>query len=249
MAVPIHDDLLSAAFSQQRDVETSYKAYRRFWRFGRDEDLETAFRLAIPVVRDVCFERDRSLVAAAAWDVFRALRRRGFKRGGPGLYWIYLRHIAFGAVANGLRQRTEFLYETRIDQLPSYSDTYGRLIDYADVDQKLIIEKLPVLVAERVTARLRFDGEDRAACLYVLRCLIEGFTPPVRGIAKFFALSQQRLRFLVDYVTTRVRAALRAVRAELVAAGGTTVGWLGNISVHRWLYGENDDATGIRFAN
>lgn len=251
MAVEWSGDLLGAIFHQPRDVAASYTAYRRWWRRGGEQNLEAAFRGALTVVRDVCRSRDPEFASHAAWAVFKALRNRGFKRGTPGHYWIYLRHTALCAII-GLTEtrRPKVIYAQRIrGMLPLYEAGYSRMVDYDDIDRKMIVEKLPVLVAQRVVDRLRFEGEDREACLFILRCLLEGYTPPPRGLKQSFDLTAQRLRFLLDYVTTRVRAALRALRAELRAAGGTSVGYLGNITVHTWLYGDDDELAWDGFAS
>lgn len=251
MAAAWASDLLAAVFHQARDVQASYTAYRRYWRKGGDDYLEAAFRDALPVVRDVCRSRDPEFVSVAAWAVFRALRRRGFKRGTPGHYWIYLRHIALGAIVHETEyRRPKVIYADRVRGVqPDYEVGFTRVVSYDDIDRKMIVEKIPVLVAQRVVDRLRFEGEDREACLFILRCLIEGYTPPPRGLKQSFDLTATRLKFLLDYVTTRVRVALRAIRAELRAAGGSSIGWLGNITVHTWLYGEDDDVAWDGFAS
>lgn len=239
-------DLLNAVFRTPRSLDTSYSAYLRYRDSGgRERDLCRALIGALPVIREVCRTPDRALVGAAAWAIVRALQMRRFVTGGPREYWAYLRQTARGAVAHQRETDDRFRLVDRVS--PGVcSDAMlvtGRVLGVRDVERKLVIEKIPVLVARAVVSRLPFDGEERAAALYILRHLLEGRDIVVRGLKVLFDLPCERLRILVDYVTAACRMALRRIRLELEAAGGNDLGWRGSLSMTAWLYGEDDDAS------
>lgn len=241
-------DLLDAVFATPRAVDRSYDAYVRYRDRGcRRRDLDPAFVSALPVIREVCHSRDRALVGAAAWAIFRALRGRRFATGGPQEYWSYLRQTARGAVSHQREADDRFRLVDSVSPEVCFDGmrVTGRVVSIADVERKLVIEKIPLLVAETVVRRLRFEGEERAACLYILRSLLEGCDVVVRGLRVLFEVSCERLRQLVDYVTVAARLALSGIRQELEAAGGDSLGWRGSITMTAWLYGD-DDGDGAR---
>lgn len=233
-------DLVEVVHEQVLDVDGSFNAYCRFRRRGGAANLETAFSHALPVVRMVCRSPNRELIAASAWGLFDALRRRRFKDGSPEQYAAFLRHVALGSFLSEYINIARFQVVSEIppDAFDFWARMSGRLVGYDDVDRKMIIEKIPVIVAEHVTSRLRFEGEERDACLFVLRSVLEGVDVNPRGLADLFAIKQTRLRFLVDYVVVRVRLALQAIRRELRAATVSAAPSLERVSVTTWLYGE-----------
>ena len=100
----LQGELLDAVFASRRDAGMAYDAYVRFRDGGgRSRDLDVAFARALPVVREVCTSRDRVLIGAAAWAVWRALCQRRFTAGKAPSYWAYLRKTARGAIAHSAR--------------------------------------------------------------------------------------------------------------------------------------------------
>lgn len=237
-------ELLAAVFESPRDIEGAYTGYVRYRDRGcHRRDLTRAFDASLPVIREVCRSRDRVLVGAAAWAIFRALRSRRFKKGGKRAYWAYLRQTARGALAHQRESDDRFQLVDWISPQDCFDGMgiTGRLVNFSDVERKLVIEKIPILVAEQVVRRLRFEGEERNASLYILRSLLEGRDVVVRGLRVLFDLPCERLRQIVDHVTVAARIALSRIRRELEAAGGESLGWRGAISMTAWLYGEDDD--------
>jgi len=183
------------------------------------------------------------LVGAAAFAIFRALQRRRFRAGGPAQYWSYLRQTARGALAHQRGADDRFRLVDRVSPHDCFEGmgVTGRLVNIVDVERKLVVEKIPILVAEEVVGRLPFDGEERAASLYILRSRLERRDVVVRGLRVLFDVPCERLRQIVDYVTVAARMALARIRAELEAAAPNDLGWRGSISMTAWLYGEDDD--------
>jgi len=238
------DDLLKAVFDSPRAWERSYAAYASYRDHGgRTRDLNEAFLAALLVIRDVCRSRDRALVGAAAWAMFRALQDRRFTTGDVSRFRTFLRQIARGAVAHEREAAGRFLLVDQVAPEICWDGmgVTGHLHDVNDVERKLVVEKIPILVVRDVVKRLRFADEDREACLYVLQQLVAGHDVLPRGLTPLFELPEYRLRFLVDYVSVRCRIALRKIRDELRAAAGENLGWMGAISITAWLYGGSDD--------
>ena len=109
-------DLLDAVFASRRDAGASFDAYVRYRDGGcRSRDLEAAFAHALPVIREVCTSRDRGLIGAAAWAIWRALRQRRFSNGGRAAYWAYLRLTSRGAMAHQ-RATSTFSFSIKTDR-------------------------------------------------------------------------------------------------------------------------------------
>lgn len=239
----LHADLLDAVFASRRDRGASFDAYVRYRDAGcRARDLGVAFALALPVIREVCTVRDRGLVGSAASAIWRALRERRFVEGGVRAYWAYLRRTARGTIVNQRAADDRFRLVDRIppgvcaDEIGT-----GRLIEVADVEQKLVLDKIPLLIIDQVVPRVRFKGEEREACLYILLAILERRELSARGLGDQFDLPVERFQFLVDYVVVRVRLALSRIKGELKAAMANEPRWRGSQSVNSWLYGEDEE--------
>lgn len=241
-------DLLDAVFEAKREPTTSYEAYLRYRdQGGRARDLDLAFARALPVIREVCGSRDRSQIGAAAWAIWRALRERRFTNGEPGSYWAYLRKTARGAIAHQRAADQRFRLVDRVapEVCTDGMRVTGRLPGLREVEQKMVIEKIPILVAEQVVRRLPFEGEELDASLFFLETLLDGRDVDVRGLVDAFDVGRERLREILGYVAVAARMAMWRIRAELRAAAGGDLGWQGALHVRAWLYGEDgDDARG-----
>ena len=237
-------DLLDAVFASRRDAGASFEVYLRYRDHGcRSRDLESAFARALPVIREVCTSRDRVLIGAAAWAIWRALQERRFTNGEARAYWAYLRQTARGAIAHQRAADDRFRLVDRVppDVCVDGMGLSGRLVGIREVERKMVIEKIPILVAEQVVARLPFEGEELHACLFFLECLLDGRDVAVRGLNDLFDVSRERLRELLDYVAVKARMAMCGIRAELRAAAANDLGWQGALSMRAWLYGEDED--------
>lgn len=237
-------DLIDAVFHARRDPRTSYEAYLRFRDQGcRVRDLDLAFAGALPVMREVCLSRDRSHIGAGAWAIWRALRERRFTKGETPAYWAYLRLTARGAIAHQRAADHRFKLVDRVapEVCVDGMGLSGRLPGIRDVERKMVIEKIPILVADEVTRRLPYDGEELAACLFFLEALLDGRDIAVSGLADLFDVPRARLRHLLDHVAVKARMAMSRLRGELRAAAGNDLGWQGALSMRAWLYGEAED--------
>ena len=237
-------DLLDAAFAGGRAPDDSYGAYLRYRDGGHHaRDLDHAVLAALPLIGGVCRTRDRALVGAAACAIFRAIKEGRFTEGGASRYQTYLRHTARGAVAHEREAEQRFRQVDHVGPEVCWDgmSVTGHVLSIDDVERALVIEKIPVLIAQDVVDRLRFGGEERRTCLYILQQLVTGRDVPPRGLADLFDLPQYRLRFLVDYVSIRCRIAFRRIRGDLRIVAADGLGWMGNISMTAWLYGESDD--------
>lgn len=237
-------DLLDAVFASRRDAGASFDAYLRYRDGGcRSRDLDVAFARALPVIREVCTSRDRVLVGAAAWAIYRALRARRFKTGGAHAYWAYVRQTARGAMAHQRAADDRFRLVDRVppEVCTDVMGLSGRLVGIREVERKMVVEKIPILVADEVVRRLPFEGEELKASLFFLESLIDGRDVAVRGLSDLFDVPRERLRELLDYVAVAARMALWRLRVELRAAAGNDLGWQGALSMRAWLYGEDDE--------
>lgn len=237
-------DLLDAVFGGRREPTTSYEAYLRYRdQGGRARDLDLAFARALPVIREVCGSRDRSQISAAAWAIWRALRERRFTNGGRPAYWAFLRLTARGAMAHQRAADERFRLVDRVapEVCVDGMRVTGRLPGLREIEQKMVVEKIPVLVAERVVSHLPFAGEELAACLFFLEALLDGRDVAAPGLSDLFDVPRERLRQLLDHVAVKARMAMWRIRAELRAAAGNDLGWQGALSMRAWLYGEDED--------
>lgn len=246
MATTWPSALVEAIYERERDVRSSYRAYRRYKRGRTASDLEEAFRNALPVVRDICKgTQDRDLLSAAAWQVFHSLRCRYFKRGNTRRYWAYLRQVALGGLINAYRDIRRFnkkliAVDFASTQFIRY-DLGGHIVSHDEIEWKIIVEKLPVLVVEDVLDRMPYEGEERFAAMYILRSLVAGHDVVPQGLAVLFDVSKSRLRDMIDYVIVAIRMSLTRLRRELAAADTSGPYWKsGVLSVHEWLYSEMD---------
>lgn len=242
----LQGDLLDAVYGARRDSAASFEAFRRYRDAGtRPGDLEVAFARALPVIREVSLSRDRSHISAAAWAIWRVLQEGRFKEGGPRSYWAYLRRTARGAMAHQRAADDRFRLVDRVSPDVCWDGmrVTGRLPGIREIERKMVVEKIPVLVAEQVVARLPFAGREREASLFFLQSVLEGRDVAARGLSDAFDLPGKRLRELLDYVTVAARMAMRRIRAELRAAAGGDLGWQGALTTTAWLYGE-DEARG-----
>ena len=117
----------------------------------------------------------------------------------------------------------------------------GRLPGLREVEQKMVVEKIPLLVAEQVVRRLPFVGKELEASLFFLECLLDGRDVAVRGLTDAFDVPRDRLREILDHVAVVARMALWRISTEIRAAAGGDVGWQGNLSMRAWLYAEDGD--------
>ena len=241
-------DLLDAVFGGRRQPNASYEAYLRYRDHGcRARDLDLAFARALPVIREVCSSRDRSHIGAAAWAIWRALRERRFTHGGRPAYWAFLRLTARGAMAHqrAADHRFKLVDQVEPEVCVDGMRLSGRLPGIRDVEQKMVIEKIPIVVADEVVRRLPYEGEELAASLFFLEALLDGRDVAATGLSDLFDLPRTRLRHLLDDVAVKARMAMWRLRAELRAAAGNDLGWQGALSMRAWLYGEpEDDARG-----
>lgn len=240
----LQGDLLDAVFASRRDAGASFDAYVRYRDGGcRSRDLEAAFAHALPVIREVCTSRDRGLIGAAAWAIWRALRQRRFSNGGRAAYWAYLRLTARGAMAHQRAADNRFRLVDRVapEVCVDGMGLSGRLPGIREVERKMVVEKIPILVAEQVARRLPFEGEELAACLFFLEALLDGRDVAAPGLCDLFDVPRERLRQLLDYVAVKARMAMWRIKSELRAAAGNDLGWQGALSMRAWLYGEDDD--------
>jgi len=241
-------DLLEAVFGGRRRPNASYEAYLRYRDQGcRARDLDLAFARALPVIREVCSSRDRSHVGAAAWAIWRALRERRFASGGKPAYWAYLRRTARGAIAHQRAADHRFKLVDRVEPEVCVDGMglSGRIPGIREVERRMVVEKIPIVVADDVVSRLPYEGEELAACLFFLEALLDGRDVAPAGISDLFDLPRTRLRHLLDHVAVKARMAMWRLRAEIRAAAGNDLGWQGALSMRAWLYGEpEDDARG-----
>lgn len=240
----LQGELLDAVFAPPRDAGMAYDAYVRFRDGGsRSRDLDIAFARALPVIREVCTSRDRVLIGAAAWAVWRALRERRFTAGKAPSYWAYLRKTARGAIAHQRAADQRFRLVDRVapDVCTDGMRATGRLPGLREIEQRMVVEKIPVLVTERVVRRLPFDGEELEASLFFLETLLDGRDVEVRGLVDAFDVRRERLREILDYVVVEARMAMSRIRIEIRAAAGGDVGWQGALSMSAWLYGEDEE--------
>ena len=243
-ATPLPVDLLDAVFEARREPGASFEAYLRYRDHGfRVRDLDLAFTRALPVIREVCHSRDRSHIGAAAWAIWCALRQRRFNHGESPAYWAYLRLTARGAMAHQRAADHRFKLVDRVDPEVCVDGMglSGRLPGIRDVERKMVVERIPIVVAKRVVARLPFSGEELEASLFFLEALIDGRDVAARGLRELFDIPRERLRELLDYVAVQVRMAMWNLRVELRAAGGSDLGWQGALSVRAWLWGEEEE--------
>lgn len=237
-------DLLDAVFEAKRDPRTSYEAYLRYRDQGcRARDLNLAFARALPVIREVCSSRDRSHIGVAAWAIWRALQERRFATGGRPAYWSYLRRTARGAIAHQRAADHRFKSVDRVapEVCVDGMRLSGRLPGIRDVERKMVVEKIPIVVADEVVRRLPYEGEELAACLFFLEALLDGRDIAAAGLSELFDLPRTRLRHLLDHVAVKARMAMWRLRAEIRAAAGNDLGWQGALSMRAWLYGEDED--------
>lgn len=237
-------DLIDAVFDARRDPRTSYEAYLRYRDQGcRARDLDLAFAGALPVIREVCRSRDRSHIGAAAWAIWQALRERRFTKGESPAYWGYLRLTARGAMAHQRAADHRFKLVDRVeaDVCVDGMGLSGRLPGIGDVERKIVVEKIPIVVADEVVRRLPYEGEELAVCLFFLEALLDGRDVAASGLADLFDVPRTRLRHLLDHVAVKARLATWRLRAELKAAAGNDLGWQGALTMRAWLYGEREE--------
>lgn len=240
----LQGDLLDAVFASRRDAGASLDAYLHYRDGGRrSRDLDVAFGRALPVIREVCASRDRVLIGTAAWAIWRALQEERFKTGGARAYWAYLRQTARGAIAHQRAADERFRLVDRVapDVCVDGMRVTGRLPGLREVEQKMVVEKIPILVAEKVVRRLPFEGEEFKASLFFLETLLDGRDADVRGLVDAFDVRRERLREILDYVTVAARMAMWGIKSELRAAAGNDLGWQGALAMRAWLYGEDED--------
>ena len=231
----------SAAPPGRYKGDRAFFAYRRYCKYGGGVRLRRAYEQLLPSIKRYGYN-DPQLVQAVADAVFLRVRRRRFPTNAASSFFSYMRKTAFTAVTQErLRERRETANTVPID--PEVLDKdyapAGSMDTLEAVERKIMIERVPVAVAEHVAKRIRFAGVERQACVHILSRLICGEDVPIRGLAVLFELDTKRLRFLYDYVVVRMRLALYALRAEVRAAcpirSSNQSGWLGMMSYSRWL--------------
>jgi len=195
------------------------------------------------VIREVCTSRDRVLIGAGAWALWRALTERRFTNGEARAYWAYLRQTARGAMAHQRAVDHRFKLVDRVapEVCVDGMGLSGRLPGIRDVERKIVVEKIPIVIIDEVVRRLPYEGEELAACLFFLEALLDGRDVAATGLSDLFDLPRARLRHLLDHVAVKARMAMWRLRAEIRAAAGNDLGWQGALSMRAWLYGEHED--------
>jgi hypothetical protein len=92
---------------------------------------------------------------------------------------------------------------------------FGRLVTTDDVDAKLALEKLPQLIRDEFHRHNRLRGNQRKASYFVLKRVLTGKPISERELIEKFGVEPEHVRFVVDYVTVRVRLAIEALSEEI----------------------------------
>lgn len=215
-------DLLELACASF-DGAAAYAAYRSWEESGAEEHHEEAFRRALPATGVIFFRAGfrsmsgaitpREFIGAAAVDVYDETRKRSFRDGSPEQYKVWLYNISRNSFISELRSwasRRVFNFDYHGPCVPR-----GALYDVQDVEHEMFLRQLPREIFKRVSAAVRFDGQRRLACFYILRQLVGGQEVAARYLRKQFGLSVADVEFLIDYVTVRIRMALYEIRTDL----------------------------------
>lgn len=155
----------------------------------------------------------REFIGSAAIRVYNETRKRSFRGSYTAQYVLWLFSMSRNSFIDELRawsSRRIFNFDYHGPSTPR-----GSLYDVQDVEHEIFLQQLPREISKRVSSAIRFDGQRRLACFYILRQLVGGQEIAARYMSKQFGVSGSDLEFLIDYVTVRIRMALYEIRADL----------------------------------
>lgn len=91
----------------------------------------------------------------------------------------------------------------------------GRLVSIADVESKMMLEKLPQLIRDDFQRHNRLKGNQRVASYDVLKKILTGKPISTRELIEQFGVEPKHVTFVINYVTLRVRLAIDAMSDEI----------------------------------
>lgn len=205
-------DLLTKCEKGRYDAPQALHSYGLWLTTGRRTYFHECWRRSLPLIDTMLrkeFPSVRSsdkgeFVTLASYKLWNIISKRHVPN--TDQFHRYLRTCIARVII------TEITKLIRQREIPPEADPprIARLKSHRDVETLLFLADLPDLVRSRVEAKVRFDGNERTACLYIADRFLAGKTPVMEVLRDDYKI--QHAAFLCEYVLILIREALYAYK-------------------------------------
>lgn len=221
---------LQELLNRKLPLEESVVAYDKWVETG--ENLEDAFCAVFPLLRNMTWSLRQKfehkvdhddLVSCAAEALHKFLLRRsprstdGLDRDSVVMFAGFIRTVVVSGIIDRSRV-SESRLTPRLVHMRGWTGEFnwiGKTPTMKQSDIRLYLEQLPAELGRSVVRSIRFKGDERDACVYILDRILRGRNPVLSVLRNHFELPLDRSLFLVDYVTVKIRMCLRELSVDL----------------------------------